>query len=75
MLEVVEKVQKDQPKGVAKGLTVELPEFGAMSEEHFRFHFQEAVKNTAWKSLELEIVKVPYGVDAKLTHVTFRQDH
>jgi Zn finger protein HypA/HybF involved in hydrogenase expression len=72
MLEVVEKVQKEKPKDVVKGITVELPAFGALTEEHFRFHFEEAVKNTAWKNLELEIVKVPQGVDAILTHVTMR---
>ena len=74
MLDVVERVQKEQPQGVIKGITVELPEFSSMDEEHFRFHFQEAVKDSTWAHLELEIVRVDVGIDPKLTHVTVRKD-
>ena len=72
MLDVIVRVQKEKaPKSVV-GITVELPEFGALTEEHFRFHFDEATKGTPWKHLNLEIIRVPFGVDAKLTHLTLR---
>ncbi len=74
MLDVVEQVKKDNSDKEAVGITVELPEFGALNEEHFRFHFNEAVKNTPWKGLQLEIVRVSFGVGARLTHVSFREE-
>ncbi|MFH0940982.1 MAG: hydrogenase/urease maturation nickel metallochaperone HypA [Candidatus Omnitrophota bacterium] len=73
MLDVVERVKKDQGSREVAGVTVELPEFGALNEEHFRFHFNEAIKNTPWEDLQLEIVRVSFGVDAKLTHVSFKE--
>lgn len=74
MLDVVERVKKDQGNREVTGITVELPEFGALNEEHFRFHFNEAVKNTPWEGLQLEIVRVSFGIDAKLTHVSFKEE-
>ncbi|GEM_PF-3298601 len=74
MLDVVEQVKKDHGNRDVTGITVELPEFGALNEEHFRFHFNEAVKDTLWEGLQLEIVRVSFGVDAKLTHVSFKED-
>ncbi len=73
MFKVVEQVAQDQGSKEVVGITVELPEFGGLDEEHFRFHFAEATKGTRWERLSLEIVRVPIGVDAKLTHVTFRE--
>jgi len=72
MLDVVEQVKKDHGNRAVTGITVELPEFGALNEEHFRFHFNEAIKGTDWEGLQLEMVRVPFGVDAKLTHVSFK---
>ena len=74
MLDVVEQVKKDNGNKEVTGITVELPEFGALNEEHFRFHFNEAVKNTPWEGLQLELVRVKtFGVDAKLTHVSLKE--
>ena len=73
MLKVVEQVKQDQGGKDVVGITVELPKFGSLDEDHFRFHFKEATKDTPWQGLKLEIKKVPLGVDAKLTHVTFRE--
>jgi Zn finger protein HypA/HybF involved in hydrogenase expression len=72
MLDVVAWVKKDHGEKEVSGVTVELPEFGSLDEDHFRFHFKEATKGTCWEGLSLEIVRVPLGVDAKLTHVTFK---
>ena len=72
ILATVRHLEKENaPKKVA-GITIELPTFGSLSEEHFRFHFKEATKQTPWKGLFLEIVKVPFGIDAKFSHVTLR---
>ena len=73
ILGVVRRVEKENAPKKAVGVTVELPTFGSLTEEHFRFHFKEATKQTPWKGLFLEIVKVPFGIDAKLSHVTLRE--
>jgi Zn finger protein HypA/HybF involved in hydrogenase expression len=73
MLDRAQQVAIDQGSKEIVGITVELPEFGSLNEEHFRFHFQETIKGTSWEKLTLEIVKVPFGIDAKLTHVTFKE--
>ncbi|HQP92253.1 MAG TPA: hydrogenase/urease maturation nickel metallochaperone HypA [Candidatus Omnitrophota bacterium] len=70
MLSVVARVRDEQKKKV-KRITVEIPEFGMMSQEHFRYHFEEEIKGTEWEGLLLEIKKVPSGVDARLVGVTF----
>ena len=71
MLSVVAKVRQEQGNKRVKRITVEIPEFGMMSEEHFRSHFEEEVKGTEWKNISLEVKKVSFGVDAKLVSVTF----
>jgi Zn finger protein HypA/HybF involved in hydrogenase expression len=71
MLATVSQVQKEQQEKRVKKIAVELSEFGALNEEHFRFHFDEETKGTAWQGVGLEIRKVPFGIDAKLVSVTF----
>lgn len=70
MLKVAEQVRSEQGKKHVRKLTVELSEFGALSEEHFRFHFNEETKGTPWQATALEIKKVRFGIDAKLVSVT-----
>lgn len=72
MLEVIRRMEKENAPKKAVGITVQLPEFGSLDEDHFRFHFEEATRETPWQGLCLEIVKVPFGVDAKLSCVTLR---
>ena len=72
MLATVRRLEKENAPKKVVGITVELPTFGSLNEEHFRFHFKEATKQTPWKGLLLEIVEVSFGIDAKLSHVTLR---
>jgi Zn finger protein HypA/HybF involved in hydrogenase expression len=74
MLAVVKKAKEERPGYAVIGITVELPAFGSMDEEHFKFHFNEEVKGTQWENLKLELIKVDsFELDPKLTHVTFRE--
>lgn len=70
MLNAADQVCREQGKKVVRKLTVELPEFGSLSEEHFRFHFDEEIKGTPWQNTALEIKRVRFGADAKLVSVT-----
>ena len=73
MLKVVEEVQRQHDSKDIERLTVEISEFAGMTEEHFRQHFVEETKNTPWQDVELEINKRPYGEEARLVSVRFRE--
>ncbi|MFH1692246.1 MAG: hydrogenase maturation nickel metallochaperone HypA [Candidatus Omnitrophota bacterium] len=73
MLKIVEDVARDNGAKPVEAITVELSEFGSLDEGHFRFHFDEATKGTAWQGLKLDIQKVPFGQEAKLVSVRFKE--
>lgn len=73
MLKIAEDVSRDNGSKIIEAITVELSEFGSMDEGHFRFHFNEAVKGTAWQGVKLDIQKVPFGPEAKLVSVRLKE--
>lgn len=73
MLKIVEQVQREHQMRPVEGLTVEIAEFGGLTEEHFRFHFEEETRGTVWEGLILQIKKVPVGEEAKLVSVRFKE--
>lgn len=73
MLKIVADVARDNGLKPVEAITVELSEFGSMDEGHFRFHFDEAVKGTVWQKVELDIQKIPFGEEAKLVSVRFKE--
>lgn len=73
MFKIVEDVARDNGSKPVEAITVELSEFGSMDEDHFRFHFDEVIKGTVWQKVKLDIQKVPFGEEAKLVSVRFRE--
>ncbi|MDD5019800.1 MAG: hydrogenase/urease maturation nickel metallochaperone HypA [Candidatus Omnitrophica bacterium] len=74
MLGVIRQVQGEHAGRTLASVCVELSEFGGWDEEHFREHFQEAVRGTPWQAARLDIKKVMMGPEAKLVRVTFEED-
>lgn len=73
MLKIIEDVARDNGSKPVEQITVELSEFGSMDEGHFRFHFDLETKGTVWQDVKLDIQKVPFGEEAKLVSVRFRE--
>ncbi len=71
MLATIAQVRKEHEGAPVKKINVELSDFSGMDEEHFRFHFDEETHGTELEGIGLEIIKVPFGADAKLVSVTF----
>ncbi len=74
MLQIVDDVARDNGSKPVEQITVELSEFGSMDEGHFRFHFEEATKGTVWQNVKLDIKNVPFGEEAKLVSVRFKEE-
>ena len=73
MIAAIEQVRAENGARPVKRIEVELAQFGTMDEEHFRFHFKEAVKGTSLAKAKIDFTKVPFGTDARLVSVTLAQ--
>jgi len=71
MLQVAAQVQREHDGRAVSKFTVELSEFGGWDEAHFREHFEEAIRGSAWAAAALEIRRVETGPEARLASVSF----
>jgi Zn finger protein HypA/HybF involved in hydrogenase expression len=71
MFQVAAQVQSEHGGRPIAKFTVELSDFGGWDEEHFRQHFQEALRGSAWAGACLEVRRVKTGPEARLAGVSF----
>jgi len=71
MLQIAAQVQREHAGRPVSKFTVELSDFGGWDEAHFREHFEEAVRGSAWAAAALEVRRVKTGPEARLASVSF----
>ena len=71
IFQYLEKEEKKLGSKRIKKVYISLSEFGGIKEEHFGMHFNEAAMGTKWKSLKLEIKKIPFGPEIEITKLDF----
>lgn len=67
----LESEEKLSSKKINK-IYLSLSELGGISEEHFRDHYKAESIGTKWKSLDIEITRVPYGPELEITKLDFK---
>jgi Zn finger protein HypA/HybF involved in hydrogenase expression len=70
ILKYLEEEERSQSRKISK-IYISLSEFGGLTEEHFRHHYDEAVAGSRWEKVAVEIKKIPYGPELEITKLDF----
>lgn len=60
--------------GRIKKVHLAISEFGSLSKRHFLEHYQQAVSNTKWQDLEIEVKTIPFGPELEITGLEFAEE-
>jgi len=70
IFEYLNREEKTSSKKIKK-IYISLSEFGGISAEHFKEHYERKSAGTKWGALQMEIRKVPYGPELEITRLDF----